>query len=250
MADNDILNIFTQRMDELINSHLILAEKSISQLLKCIAATPLFTEVITDTLSSVNYSDEFNNSRITYIKDGKNRIKFVLPAQKERIFTLVVCLLTEIDTGRRNLLDFLKEYYSDIDDTLSFKRFCDAILIPFKKAGENILKITAFDETNEIYQTENYFASLTAEISPKQTKNIIIQLDKFAEDLEKQKLIAAAQKQECYLISNALKNAVVTKNLTLAKLFWISFKNTVKANRVNSSYLPKIQKLLADAKIL
>ena len=113
----------------------------------------------------------------------------------------------------------------------------------------SILGLNSYDDTRANL-SEEYFYSLTRDISPKQIKNIIIQLDKFASDLNKQKLISATQKQECFLISDALKNAVISKNLTLIKLFWISFKNTVKANKVSNAYLPKIQKLLAEAKLI
>jgi len=121
---------------------MLLADKSISSLLKCVASIPEFTSVVGRTLERISYVEEFERCRVFYFKDAKTHLRFILPNEKNRVFTLVVCLLSEIDSGRRNLLQFLHEYFpnAESDDFLAYQRFAQNILVPFAKAGDSILK--------------------------------------------------------------------------------------------------------------
>ena len=106
------LGMFSQRV-EAINSRFILADRHISGLLKCVATIPELTAVVGETLKNVSYADEYDKARVVLTKNGKSVCKFVMPNDKKRIIAFTVCLLTEFDSGRRSLLEFLTEFFYD-----------------------------------------------------------------------------------------------------------------------------------------
>lgn len=104
--------MFSQRVEEAINSRFILADRHISGLLKCVATIPELTAVVGETLKNVSYADEYDKARVVLTKNGKSVCKFVMPNDKKRIIAFTVCLLTEFDSGRRSLLEFLTEFFT------------------------------------------------------------------------------------------------------------------------------------------
>ena len=261
---SDSLQVFTDRLNALVNCHLLLASKAISTLLKCIASTPEFTAVVGQTLERISYVEEFDRSRVFYFKEGKTHLKFVLPNDKHRAFTLVVCLLSEMDSGRRDLLQFLHEYYPtpDNDDFLAFQRFAQNVLIPFGKAGESILNVnssTAFGgvvarqadttATTSVGVQVASSAPIRSESPVDVFKSICKELETFCFKIENDAYISLIQKNECISLANALRDAILDKNENLIRQLWIGFNNTLIVNNVNNDSCAKIQSLLAQANL-
>ena len=150
------LGMFSQRVEEAINSRFILADRHISGLLKCVATIPELTAVVGETLKNVSYADEYDKARVVLTKNGKSVCKFVMPNDKKRIIAFTVCLLTEFDSGRRSLLEFLTEFFYDEDTNVAYTKFCDTVLKPFKRAGEMVLKnLGSSAASNEDYDEES-----------------------------------------------------------------------------------------------
>ena len=81
-----------------------------------------------------------SRARVTWTRsDGVVVSQLKLPQDRNRLFAFVVCLLTEVDSGRRNFLDFLREYYTDEYNNPSYAKFADEVLRPFKAAVTGIL---------------------------------------------------------------------------------------------------------------
>ena len=80
--------IFNERVHNLINSHLLLADKAISLLLKCVASIPEFTAILGQTLARVSYVEEFERSRVIYFKDGKEITYEILYSKDKKIVDL------------------------------------------------------------------------------------------------------------------------------------------------------------------
>jgi len=250
--------IFNERVHNLINSHLLLADKAISLLLKCVASIPEFTAILGQTLARVSYVEEFERSRVIYFKDGKTHVRFVLPGDKNRTFTLVVCLLSEMDAGRRNLLQFLHEYFpnQESDDFLAYQRFSQTILVPFAKAGDTILKDM---ETSVSFaskaETEEFFSNPTSSATqPLQQKSVdmdvykklVYELEAFCFKVENDASISLLQRNECLILAGALRDAIIDKNPKLIHQLWIGFNNTLIVNNVNNDSCVKIQNLLEE----
>lgn len=251
------IEFFNERLNNLINCHLLLADKAISMLLKCIASTPEFTSVVGQTLERISYVEEFERSRVFYFKDGKTHLKFVLPNDKNRAFTLVVCLLSEIDAGRRNLLHFLHEYYPnpESDDFVAYQRFVQNILIPFGKAGESILRangtsvFVADTPKSQEVSVSNVNKPTSQQVPVDLYKKIVFELESFCFKVENDASVSLIQKNECISLANALHDAILDKNEKLIRQLWIGFNNTLIVNNVNNDSCVKIQNLLEEASL-
>jgi len=252
--------VFNERVHNLINSHLLLADKSISSLLKCVASIPEFTSVVGRTLERISYVEEFERCRVFYFKDAKTHLRFILPNEKNRVFTLVVCLLSEIDSGRRNLLQFLHEYFpnAESDDFLAYQRFAQNILVPFAKAGDSILKdLEIPTQTFGATQTETEQQPDTTNREPNTLqletdvyKKLFYEIDAFCFKVENDSTASLLQKNECITLANALRDALLDKNEKLTRQLWIGFNNTLIVNNVNNDSCVKIQTLLQEANLL
>lgn len=262
-STSDCREIFNERVNNLINSHLLLADKAISVLLRCVASTPEFTAVVSKTLERVSYVEEFERSRVFYFKDAKTHLRFVLPNDKNRIFTLVVCLLSEMDAGRRNLLQFLHEYFPnpDGDDFLAFQRFAQTILVPFAKAGDSILKgletTVSFGAKPVATEGEANPSTTQPPTKPLQSKPVVMdvykklvfELEAFCFKVENDASVSLLQKNECLTLAGALHDAIIDKNTKLIHQLWIGFNNTLIVNNVNNDSCVKIQNLLEEAEL-
>lgn len=154
------LAYFTDSVNKLIEGKLILVDKNIAQVLQCVATVPALCKCLSDTVRTTSYVTEFSRARVTWTKpDGTVEARLKLPAERNRLFAFVVCLLTEVDSERRNFLDFLKEYYHETDNNVGYEKFADEVLRPFKQAGETILHTVDPDSLNVEHsiRAERYF---------------------------------------------------------------------------------------------
>ncbi len=132
------LAFFTSSVNRLIEGKLILVDKHIATVLKSVATSPTLRRCLAETVKTMSYAMEFSRARV-----------------------FVVCLLTEIDNGRRNFLDFLREYYNDVNNDARYARFASEVLKPFKEAGEDLLRSVDPDSLNAdfVRQAEQYFSA-------------------------------------------------------------------------------------------
>lgn len=77
------LGMFSQRVEEAINSRFILADRHISGLLKCVATIPELTAVVGETLKNVSYADEYDKARVVLNQNGKIRLQ-ICNAQRQK----------------------------------------------------------------------------------------------------------------------------------------------------------------------
>ena len=246
------LNLFSQRVDEAINSRFILADRHISGLLKCVATIPELVAVVGETLKNVSYADEYDKARVVVTKNGKATCKIVMPTDKKRIIAFTVCLLTEFDSGRRSLLEFVTEFFYDEDTNVAYAKFCDVVLKPFKRAGEMVLKSLGGSDVSEIYRE-------TIETTPpppvfrldSSAKTAI--LNEIAEFEAKIKMDAFISKPfivECCVMAEAFAEAVKNDSETGIKILWIGFKNTIHYAQASETNAIKIKRILLNYNLI
>lgn len=247
------LKIFIERTNTLIETKVILADKAISTLLKCVVSNEIFLQTIKDTLKEIPYATEFSRARATITQpNGTVLSKLKLPQTDSRIFTFVICLLTEFDSNKRNLLEFLQEFFTNEDANVSYKQFAVQILKPFKKAGEHILRSL---NPLDCYQKEeeNCEQSFFAEhiyINQDILDNISEQINNLTIKLETEMYYSQQEKADVNYIINAFSNALLSKNPRLIKIIWIGVKNTLKQYKSIEPYLRKINTLLVENNLI
>ena len=247
MNTNELAN-FVDSVNTLIEGKLILVDKHIASVLQCVATSPIMCKTLSDTLKTMTYSTEFSRARVAWTRsDGVVEARLKLPADRNRLFAFVVCLLTEVDSGRRNLLDFLKEYYNDLTNDLSYARFAKEVLKPFKSAGEHILSFVDPESVNAQYleQAEKFFKAEKIYIDTRVLHQLFDEMDAIRVLLDKQKL-SDAEAFEVSAVSEYFVNALYLKNPKILAVSYLAYKNTVGKYDVAIKHVKEIIQLLSN----
>lgn len=247
------LQNFSERANTLIESKLILTDKAISNLLKTISITEPMKQAMALSLKDVSYSTEFLRCKTTITApDGSVQCKLKLPENDVRLFTFIVCLLVEIDIGQRQLVDFLKEFFPSQDANISYIIFADNVLVPFKKAGESIIKNSDSELQIETSQsnTKNFFEAERTYIQSNVLELLVSEIEAMRSRLKGEMFISQRDKVECNLMVDSLQNAILSKNPKLIRIVWVGFKNTLNRYKSMEMSLKELENHLISANII
>ena len=247
MNTNELAN-FVDSVNTLIEGKLILVDKHIAQVLQCVATSSMMRSALTSTLKTMSYATEFSRARIAWTRsDGVVEARLKLPADRNRLFAFVVCLLTEVDSGRRNLLDFLKEYYNDVNNDASYARFAQEVLKPFKAAGEHILSAVDPDSVNVefVEQAEKFFKAEKIYVDTRVLKDILAEMDAIRSLLDEQNL-PEGEAFEVSATTEYFVNALYLKNPKILAVSYIAYKNTVSRYPATRNHVNAIVQLLSS----
>ncbi|MEG1706954.1 MAG: hypothetical protein RR086_05245 [Clostridia bacterium] len=225
----DSIELFENRINALISCKLILSDRHISNLLKCITVIPTFTDCIKETLAVTGYKTEFSRAKVTVTKsDGTLQSKLKLPIEKSRLFTFVTCLLTEVDCGRRSFVEFLSDYFYSGDSNASYELFCQQVLKPYKKSGEAILRDVdpSSLDLESIEKADKFFVSEKVFLSAQQISAICDIINRIKVKFDSYTFPTALKKTECFDELESFHNAIKSRNPKLIYYLWIGLKNT------------------------
>ena len=247
MNTNEIA-YFTESVNTLIEGKLILIDKHIAQVLKCVATSEALCHTLSETIQTMSYVTEFSRARITWTRyDGVVESRLKLPQDRNRMFAFVVCLLTEVDSGRRNILDFLKEYYNAANNDASYAKFAEEVLKPFKKAGEAILSTIDPESLNvkNVEQAERFFKAEKIYIETGVLEQVLGEMEQIRLVVAALKL-HGAEEYEFNTVSEYMVNALYLKNPKILSVSYLAYKNTVLRYADTLLHLQKIAELLTD----
>lgn len=247
MNKNELAN-FVDSVNTLIEGKLILVDKHIASVLQCVATSPILCKALSDTLKTMTYATEFSRARVAWTRnDGVVEAHLKLPADRNRLFAFVVCLLTEVDSGRRNLMDFLKEYYNDVNNDLSYAKFASEVLKPFKSAGEHILSSVDPDSVNAQYveQAEKFFKAEKIYIDTRVVNKLFAEMDAIRKILDEQKL-SEGESIEVTAATEYFVNALHLKNPKILAVSYLAYKNTVGRYPATVQHVKVIVQLLSS----
>lgn len=229
-SSNNIVT-FDNTVNNMMQCRLIMVDKHIASLLQCVANMSVLKQAISDSLRTASYATEYSRARVTLTRpDGVQQSQLKLPQDKHRLFTFVVCLLLEVDSGKRDFIKFLEEYYPDSDSNVSYKHFVEAVLRPFRQAGQDILKAESKDTGIDIdtqTQAEACFVGENIYISSHVVDQLAALIDVLVSKLHGAVVGDRATNQECQYMCMCMLNAILTKNPKLIKVVWIGFRNTL-----------------------
>lgn len=120
------INRFESRMDDLLSSNYILADKKITAVLQSVTASKLFYGLISFCAEGFDYETSFSHC----FKDNR----FYYPESEKELIALGFCLLGDFDTKRLDLFKLLENYFPADNYDKSYKAFCSSFLLPFKNA--------------------------------------------------------------------------------------------------------------------
>ena len=246
------LAVFDERVNALIESKYILADKRIASLLKGIVSGSYLMSVVEESLKTFSYATEFARNRLL-VSDGDGvKARMTLPVDKVRLFTFVFCLLADIDAGKRDFTKFLTEYFGEETANDSFRRFCGEIIVPFKKAGESLLKDTDSDaqEKEEERKGALYFGAETVYISAAVTDAVSSACARIKTKLDKDFQGGGEQRAECMELVDAFLNAVMSRNPKLIRIVWTGLKYTLRSVRGFEREIAAVKNVLVDGNLI
>ena len=250
-TQNDLF-LFTERANAMIESKYILAAKKISSLLKGIVSIPYLMDNVSHCLKSFSYAAEFARNR-KFVADGSQvKTKLALPLDKIKLFTFVFCLLAEIDSGARDFTKFLNEYFEAASLNDSYMAFCAEIIVPFKKAGENILKDADPDceDLSSVQKGLEFFNAEPIYMSPAVNDAVLSALSKIMVRLDNDFQGDGKDRAECVAVTDAFFSAFLTKNPKLISITWIGFKNTFVLVKGFEKEIEALKSILEQANLV
>lgn len=246
------LAYFTDSVNTLIESKLILVEKNIASVLKCVATVPALCNCLSETCQTMSYVTEFSRARVTWTRpDGSVEARLKMPTDRDRLFSFTVCLLAEVDGGRRNFLEFLKEYYNDSDNDIAYEKFVNEVLKPFKWAGESILQTvqpqTVTAET--VSRADKFFAAETIYIDPVAFDGLLAQLDEVTRLFYLAGLDAQQHFDDVMTACDYFTNALYLKNPKILKISWIALRALMELYPFADDCRAKMAELVSKIKL-
>ncbi len=140
------IEYFSIRMDELISSNYLLADKKITNVLKTVTTSKLFYELICYVADGFDFESYYAS-----LKKGE-----FFPTQNKKDFiSFAICLFSAIDSKTEDILNVLSVYYRSESFEKSYKLFVDNFLIPFKKLVVSIAE-EMVNSTTESADNDNF----------------------------------------------------------------------------------------------
>ena len=224
---------FKSAADELIGSKFILAEKRISELLKTIAENPGLLALFKTALQGYNYSVEFNKSRTA----SKGKVMLVLPKNQARKIAYIFCLLMEFDTKKRNLKQFLDEYYYMPQPNASFTAWAKDMITVFKDVTEYLYLNgieTLLDDEDVNYSLRKQVKEILGNVN-----SIIVRSDEIGTDT----------KRDLFVILSAIENSLTPTKADCLGALVIGLRYVISqtqiADRFSSSMIELKSALMA-----
>jgi len=245
------LAYFTDSVNRLIEGKMILVDKNIASVLKCIASTPSLCKCLSDSLRSVSYVTEFSRARVTWTRpDGTVDARLKLPTERNRLFAFVVCLLTEVDSGRRNILEFLKEYYDDSDTNAAYEKFATEVLKPFKHAGESILHTVDPNSLNveEAARAEKFFSAEKTYVGSETLSALLAQVENVTAVFQTADSLLP-NLAEVLTVCEYFVNALYLKNPKILNISWLALKNLLSRFNSLQENLEQMSELMAQIRL-
>lgn len=221
-------------------------------MLQCVSQIKPLLDCAVQALQENSYAVEFARARSTVtLQDGSEQSRLKPPASDKTMFAFVVCLLTEFDSGRRNLTDFLSEYYQG-DANESYHRFAEDFLRRFKDIGTDILRNIDPDSFNQ--EDENkaslFFNAEKVYINSSVLFELTDTIDKFLAKLRNDSYYSQQSREDTLLAVYSLRNALYLKNPKIIRLSWVATKSVLQNTRSADTYLRRIFDLLLSNNII
>ena len=245
MAQNDKIKTFFERCDEMISGKFIISDIKISNLLKSIATCEELYNLFAKSLVNFNYKQEFRNAIRTEVCDGGF---FVLPEDNSRLLPLVFCILLDMDNQKFSLQSFINEYFYHKEGyNYSYASFAHNFLVPFKNAVQEVLNADengniANETTEEKYETLRGIGKMEEQIQVNDTNkilyaNLVVAVNDLYSAVLKNDKIKADQKNEVFIITNAIKEALKIENIKIVNALVIPLEYILgKDKRVKIQY--------------
>ena len=250
MTIEEQYQIFNDACDELQNSKIILADAKVSKLLRSIVSSPTLVEIVGDALVGYNFENEFSKC-VTKDVDGLTYL--TLPSEPYKAIALVFSLLSEFDSHRLDLQEFILSYFKSENLTQSFENFNATMIAPFQnymnKWNDDANESTSgLDLEQTITEDEDIAPEdkEPAKDSPTQLfSDLKVIFEQIQETINSDSRLRQEQKDDLNITIEALQETLKLKNFKLLNALLISLNNMIGTLKSTKYYHQELQNRLA-----
>ena len=241
MITDEQLQIFNEACDELQHSKIILADAKVSKLLRSIVSSPTLVEIIGDALVGYNFENEFTKC---INKTNDENISLNLPTEPYKIVALVFSLLSEFDSHRMDLQEFILQYFKSENLTQSFENFNNELIAPFQRymnkfcGQEEEAPALNLEETiTQDADVEETPAPANGKDSPTQLfADLKVIFEQIQETIQSDARLRQEQKDDLNITLEALLETLKLKNFKLLNALLISLNNMIATLKSTKYY--------------
>ena len=199
-------------IDELQTVNLILADKKVKELLKCLAYYPEFRAV----LGRVNQGFDYQNEKKKALQKVGEHNVLRLPKGDKQLVAFVSNMLVEMDAGAMDLLAFSRNYFPATTGAESLDLFVTSVIEPFKFAIVDMVVNGMKEEQVLVERSIDFAPSGMGE----QVKNILVAIVKGVNECQ----ASADTRAELLLMLEGFAAALDNRDVLMIKAIWIGLK--------------------------
>ena len=243
---------FWDACEDLKSSKIIIADAKVSKVLRSVVSCPALVEIVGEALVGYNFSNELGKLVTTGL-DSKARI--TLPSEPYRVIAFVFSLLSEFDSRRLDLQEFISQYFPEESLIESFRDFNEQLITPFR---DYLCEWVGFKERNDEVSVVKINSTEAETIENKEEENAVEEknVDQFFEDITmilnqiKETInldskIKPDRLDELNITINALLEVVNMQNFKIFNALLISLNNLLSPIKSVRFYNMELQNRLA-----
>lgn len=219
-------------LEDMKNTNLILVDKKVKSLLKCLAYYDEFRTVLAYCNKNLDYQAE---KKKCLIKIGERDV-VRMPKNEVNIVAFVSNLLIDFDEGKIDLVSFSSDYFPSFSNKESFDAFFNAIIIPFKLALVGLV-VEGIPEDAPLIEKSVEFASNGLQ---QQTEYLLVAIIKKIQEAQ----IEQELRDDFTLMIEGFASALDTRDLLMIKAIWTGIKRLLKINKLCGKEIQKVDDIL------
>ena len=213
-SKEDAFRLFDEAIYALVSSNFIIAQRPISDLLRCLIFSSELHAFISECVRGVNYQEELKKA----FQETESGSSFVLPKSNKRIIALVTGLLSDFDRGEKNLTAFMRALYPANDNATQYKLFCENVIVPFYEAFRQSFLYNT--DGTEIIPEEEKTATIT-QSALEQAEAILTSLRTVFQGDNK---LSSQKREDLLFLTDSIYYSLEKGDLRLIKAVWTGLK--------------------------
>lgn len=247
----NLVNFFSA-VNEMIEGRFILSDTKVSNILKSVVKSENLYNLYSDCMNGFKFSKTLDSCRASNPSNGGY---FRMPTGEKEIVAFVTCLLLEVDKKNISLQTFVTDnFYSSDGYNISYNNFAITVLVEYKTAVKNLLKI---DESGREIKEQDFsknqvtMEETIAEVKANEnTKllfaNLLLSISDLQNTINEDVKIKFEQKQELLIVLKALNKAVTIEELIIINALLIPLEHALSKNKKYKAPFDKLKMLIAD----
>lgn len=218
--------------DEMQTVNLIMVDKKVKDLLKCLAYYDEFRTVLQYVNRGFDYQSE---KRKAMQKVGEYNV-LRLPKSEKTLVALVSNMLVEFDNGNMDIIAFSGAYFPASTNQESYENFVSGVVEPFKLALVSLV-VGGIDEETPLVER-------TVEFAPSglnsQAQSLLIALVKSVNEAQLDRDMRA----ELLLILEGFASALDSRDSLIIKSIWLGLRRTLASLRICDREIAKMNEVM------